>query len=91
MTAELLIEPGPIIRLTINRREYHNAIDTTVGDEMVETVRHIGRERYGDIGVIKESITRFVFPARGDDLRMQLIGHCMADLYRQQPVVDTET
>jgi hypothetical protein len=35
--------------------------------------------------VIKESLNRSLWPGLDDDLRMQLIGHRMSDLYRQHP------
>ena len=44
MTKELIIEDGPITRLTINRPERHNAINTEVGDEMIDVVTRVGRD-----------------------------------------------
>ena len=42
MSEELIVEDGPITRLTINRPERHNAINTEVGDEMVDVVNRVG-------------------------------------------------
>ncbi|MCY3920010.1 MAG: enoyl-CoA hydratase/isomerase family protein [Chloroflexi bacterium] len=44
MSKELIIEDGPITRLTINRPERHNAINTDVGEEMVDVVTRVGRD-----------------------------------------------
>ena len=44
MSKELIIEDGPITRLTINRPERHNAINTEVGDEMIDVVTRVGRD-----------------------------------------------
>ena len=44
MTEELIVEEGPITRLTINRPERHNAINTEVGDAMVDAVNRVGRD-----------------------------------------------
>ena len=52
---------------------------------LAERLAAIGRERHGFIGVIKESVNRSIFAGIDDDLRMQLIGHRMSDLYRQHP------
>lgn len=42
--SELIVEDGPVTRLTINRPERHNAINTEVGDAMVEIVNRVGRD-----------------------------------------------
>ena len=44
MHSELIIEEGPVTRLTINRPERHNAINTEVGDVMVEAITKVGRD-----------------------------------------------
>ncbi len=44
MSSELIVEDGPVTRLTINRPERHNAINTEVGDAMVEVVTRVGRD-----------------------------------------------
>lgn len=59
-------------------------------DELAERLAALGRERHGYFGVIKESINRSLFPALDDDLRMQLIGHRMSDLYRQHPYAPSD-
>ena len=52
---------------------------------LAERLAEIGQTRHGYLGVIKESINRSLWPQLDDDLRMQLIGHRMSDLYRQHP------
>lgn len=52
---------------------------------LAERLSDIGQTRHGYLGVIKESINRSLWPQLDDDLRMQLIGHRMSDLYRQHP------
>ena len=54
-------------------------------DALAERLAALGAERHGYFGVIKESLNRSLFPALDDDLRMQLIGHRMSDLYRLHP------
>ena len=54
-------------------------------DALAERLAALGEERHGYFGAIKESINRSLFPALDDDLRMQLIGHRMSDLYRLHP------
>ena len=44
MHDELIVEEGVITRLTINRPERHNAINTEVGDAMVDVVTKVGRD-----------------------------------------------
>ena len=41
---ELIVEDGPVTRLTINRPERHNAINTEVGDAIVDIVNRVGRD-----------------------------------------------
>lgn len=41
---ELIVEDGPVTRLTINRPERHNAINTEVGDAMIEVINRVGRD-----------------------------------------------
>ncbi len=53
--------------------------------ELAQRLAQIGQERHGYLGVIKESINRSLWPQLDDDLRMQLIGHRMGDLYRLHP------
>ncbi len=53
--------------------------------ELAERLAELGSASHGYIGVIKESLNRSLFPALDDDLRMQLIGHRMSDLYRMHP------
>ncbi len=52
---------------------------------LAERLAEIGRTRHGYLGVLKESLNRSFLPALDDDLRMQLIGHRMSDLYRLHP------
>lgn len=40
---QLFVDEGPVTRLTLNRPERHNAINTALGDELVEVVTRIGR------------------------------------------------
>ena len=54
-------------------------------DALAERLAALGAERHGYFGVIKESLNRSLFPALDDDLRMQLIGHRLSDLYRLHP------
>jgi len=54
-------------------------------NELAERLAELGSNSHGYIGVIKESINRSIFRGLDDDLRMQLIGHRMSDLYRQHP------
>ena len=54
-------------------------------NELVERLAELGRNSHGYIGVIKESINRSIFHGLDDDLRMQLIGQRMSDLFRQHP------
>ncbi|MXY86659.1 MAG: enoyl-CoA hydratase/isomerase family protein, partial [Chloroflexi bacterium] len=42
--SELIVEDGPVTRLTINRPERHNAINTEVGDAIVDVVNRVGRD-----------------------------------------------
>lgn len=42
--SELIVEDGPVTRLTINRPERHNAINTEVGDAMIEVINRVGRD-----------------------------------------------
>ena len=42
--SELIVDDGPVTRLTINRPERHNAINTEVGDVMVDIVNRVGRD-----------------------------------------------
>ena len=54
-------------------------------NELAERLAELGRNSHGYIGVIKESINRSIFQGLDDDLRMQLIGQRMSDLFRQHP------
>lgn len=42
-TDNLIVEPGPISRITLNRPERHNALNTAAGDELVAALTTIGR------------------------------------------------
>ena len=53
--------------------------------ELAERLAEMGQQRHGYFGVLKESLNRSLWPGLDDDLRMQLIGHRMSDLYRQHP------
>ena len=44
MHSELILEDGPVTRLTINRPERHNAINTEIVDAIVDVVKRVGRD-----------------------------------------------
>ncbi len=54
-------------------------------DELAERLATIGQTRHGYLGVVKESLNRSLWPHLDDDLRMQLVGHRLSDLYRLHP------
>ncbi len=54
-------------------------------DELAARLSTIGQTRHGYFGTVKEALNRSLWPQLDDDLRMQLIGHRMSDLYRLHP------
>jgi enoyl-CoA hydratase/carnithine racemase len=43
MSEDLLVDEGPVGRITLNRPERHNAINTPLGDELVDAFTRFGR------------------------------------------------
>ena len=65
MSDELIVEDGPVTRVTINRPERHNAINTEVGDLMVEEITRIGRDPTAKVLVLAGAGRSF---CSGDDV-----------------------
>jgi enoyl-CoA hydratase/carnithine racemase len=65
MSEQLLIDEGPVTRLTLNRPERHNAINTALGDELVEAFTRIGRTPDVKVVVVAGSGRSF---CSGDDV-----------------------
>ena len=66
MHDELIVEEGVITRLTINRPERHNAINTEVGDAMIDVVTKVGRDPAVQVLVLAGKGRSF---CSGDDVK----------------------
>jgi|GEM_PF-3313726 enoyl-CoA hydratase len=51
-------------------------------EELASRLAQIGTQRYGYIGLVKESVNRALFPTLEDDVRMQLLAIRLSDFYR---------
>jgi enoyl-CoA hydratase/carnithine racemase len=65
VSEHLLVEEGPVTWLTLNRPERHNAIDTALGDELVEVVTRVGRTPSVKVVVLRGAGRSF---CSGDDV-----------------------
>ena len=60
----LLVDPGPITRLTLNRPRAHNAIDTDLGDRLLAALLTVGRNPEVKVIILRGSGRSF---CSGDD------------------------
>jgi enoyl-CoA hydratase/carnithine racemase len=64
-TKHLVVEDrGPVVHVTMNRPERHNAINTEMGDELVDTFTRLGRDPRRKVIVLKGAGASF---CSGDD------------------------
>jgi 2-(1,2-epoxy-1,2-dihydrophenyl)acetyl-CoA isomerase len=61
---KVLVEPGVITRITLNRPERHNALDTEGGDVIVDAIRVAGRDPSVKVIILKGNGPSF---SSGDD------------------------
>lgn len=91
----LLVVPGPITRLTLNRPRAHNALElgllTAVAppgelqaqvEALAERLASAAAQHYAYFGLMKEAINRALFPTLEDDVRMQTLMTRLGDFYR---------
>lgn len=62
----LLVDSGPITRLTLNRPEQHNALSTELGDQVIEAMTSAGRDISVKVIVLRGAGRSF---CAGDDIK----------------------